>query len=78
MLDVIIVKGENIRSTLLSIFEFLKLEHLEEPKDIIHFSSSDFTVEYLDSTLNSDIDGEVGPISPVHISCIKSGLKIIY
>lgn len=78
LLDIIIVKGENIRSTLLSIFEFLKLEHLEEPKDIIHFASSDFTVEYHDSTLNSDIDGEVGPVSPVHISCIKNGIKIIY
>lgn len=78
LLDVIIVKGENILSTFLSLFEFLKLEHLEEPKDIIHFKSSDFVVKYLDSSLNSDIDGEVGPKSPVHISCIKNGLKIIY
>lgn len=78
LLDVIIVKGENIFSTFLSLFEFLKLEHLEKPKDIIHFKSSDFTVEYLDTTLNSDVDGELGPKSPIHISCIKNGLKIIY
>lgn len=78
LLDVIIVKGENIRSTLSSLLAFLKLEHLEKPKDIIHFTTSDFTVEYSDSSLESDIDGEVGPTSPIHISCIENGLKMIY
>lgn len=78
LLDVIIVKGENIRSTLSSLLAFLKLEHLEKPKDIIHFTTSDFTVEYSDSSLESDIDGELGPTSPIHISCIENGLKIIY
>ena len=78
LLYVIIVKGENIRSTLSSLLAFLKLEHLEKPKDIIHFTTSDFTVEYSDSSLESDIDGEVGPTSPIHISCIENGLKIIY
>lgn len=78
LLDVIIVKGENIRSTLSSLLAFLKLEHLEKPKDIIHFTTSDFTVEYNDSSLESDIDGEVGPTSPIHISCIENGLKMIY
>lgn len=78
LLDIIIVKGENIRSTLLSLFEFLKLEHLEKPKDIIHFKSSNFKVEYTDSKLSSDIDGEPGPSSPIEIRCIKNGLKLIY
>lgn len=78
LLDVIIVKGENIRSTLSSLLAFLKLEHLEKPKDIVHFTTSDFTVEYSDSSLESDIDGEVGPTSPIHISCIENGLKMIY
>lgn len=78
LLDVIIVKGENIRSTLSSLLAFLKLEHLEKPKDIIHFTTSNFTVEYSDSSLESDIDGEVGPASPIHISCIENGLKMIY
>lgn len=78
LLDVIIVKGENIRSTLSSLLAFLKLEHLEKPKDIIHFTTSDFTVEYSDSSLESDIDGELGPTSPIHISCIENGLKMIY
>ena len=78
LLDVIIVKGENIRSTLSSLLAFLKLEHLEKPMDIIHFTTSNFTVKYNDCSLESDIDGEVGPKSPIHISCIKNGLKIIY
>ncbi|WP_286033835.1 YegS/Rv2252/BmrU family lipid kinase [Fusobacterium necrogenes] len=78
LLDIIIVKGDNIRSTILSLLEFLRSEHLEKPKDIIHFKSSDFIVEYSDFKLNSDIDGEIGPISPIHVTCVKNGLKIIY
>ena len=78
LLDVIILKGENLRLALLSFFEFFKAEHLEKPKDIIHFKSESFTVEYSDKSLNSDIDGEPGPITPIHITCIKKGLKLIY
>lgn len=78
LLDVIILKGENLRLALLSFLEFFKSEHLEKPKDIIHFKSEKFTVEYFDSSLTSDIDGELGPKSPIHIACIKNGLKLIY
>lgn len=77
LLDIIIVKGENIKSTILSIFEFLRGEHLEDPKDIIHVKSSSFHVTYNDKVINTDIDGEPGPDSPIHIECIKDGLKII-
>lgn len=78
LLDVIILKGENLKLALLSFFEFFKSEHLEKPKDIIHFKSDNFTVEYSDNSLNSDIDGEIGPTTPIHIACIKNGLKLIY
>lgn len=78
LLDVIILKGENLRLALLSFFEFFKSEHLEKPKDIIHFKSEKFTVEYSDNSLTSDIDGELGPTTPIHIACIKNGLKLIY
>lgn len=78
LLDVIILKGENLRLALLSFFEFFKSEHLEKPKDIIHFKSEKFLVEYFDNSLNSDIDGEPGPTSPIEITCIKNGLKLIY
>lgn len=78
LLDVIILKGENLKLALLSFFEFFKSEHLEKPKDIVHFKSDNFTVEYSDNSLNSDIDGEIGPTTPIHIACIKNGLKLIY
>ena len=78
LLDVIILKGENLHLALLSFFEFFKSEHLEKPKDIIHFKSEKFLVEYFDNSLNSDIDGEPGPTSPIEITCIKNGLKLIY
>lgn len=78
LLDIIIIKGENIKSTILSVFEFLRGEHLEDPKDIIHVKSDSFDIKYTDPLINTDIDGEPGPVSPIHISCIKRGLKIIY
>lgn len=77
LLDIIIIKGENIKSTILSVFEFLRGAHLEDPKDIIHVKSSSFHVTYNDKVINTDIDGEPGPDSPIHIECIKDGLKII-
>ena len=78
LLDIIIIKGENIKSTILSVFEFLRGAHLEHPKDLIHIKSDEFEVKYFDSSINTDIDGEPGPTSPIKITCVKDGLKIIY
>lgn len=77
LLDLIIIKGEDIKSTILSVFEFLKGEHLENPKDIIHVKLKSFDVKYDNPLITTDIDGEPGPDSPIHIECIKDGLKII-
>ena len=77
LLDLIIIKGEDIKSTILSVFEFLRGEHLENPKDIIHVKLKSFDVKYDNPLITTDIDGEPGPGSPVHIECIKDGLKII-
>lgn len=77
-LDIIIIKGERFSSTFQSLFEFFKLEHLEDPKDIIHLKSDNFTIRFDNNLINTDIDGEAGPSSPINIQCIKNGLKIIY
>ena len=77
LLDLIIIKGEDIKSTILSVFEFLRGEHLENPKDIIHVKLKSFNVKYDNPLITTDIDGEPGPDSPIHIECIKDGLKII-
>ena len=77
LLDLIIIKGEDIKSTILSVFEFLRGEHLENPKDIIHVKLKSFDVKYDNPLITTDIDGEPGPNSPIHIECIKDGLKII-
>lgn len=77
LLDLIIIKGEDIKSTILSVFEFLRGEHLENPKDIIHVKLKSFDVKYDNPLITTDIDGEPGPDSPIHIECIKDGLKII-
>lgn len=78
VLDMLIIKGENIRTTLLSVFEFLKGAHLENPKDIIHIKSNNFKIKFNNPLIKTDIDGEVGPNSPIEIKCIEKGLKIIY
>lgn len=78
LLDIIIIKGENIKSTILSVFEFLRGAHLEHPKDLIHIKSNAFEVKYFDPNINTDIDGEPGPSSPITVTCVKDGLKIIY
>lgn len=77
LLDLVLVRGENIQRTLLSIYEFLKGSHLDDPKDIIHIQSDEFKINF-DENLKSDVDGEPAPTSPLIIKCVKGGVKIIY
>ncbi|WP_294664906.1 YegS/Rv2252/BmrU family lipid kinase [uncultured Fusobacterium sp.] len=78
LLDIIIVKGDTLTKTLTSLFQFFKSEHLEIPGSFIHFRTSYLKVSCEDKSIVTDIDGEPGPSFPLNISCIKSGIKIIY
>lgn len=52
-------------------------EHFND-KDVLYFRSEDILVELLDDDkVVSDIDGEVGPDYPLHISAIPKGVKVI-
>lgn len=78
LLDVVIIKGDTISSTLSSLFQFFKGEHLENPSGLIHFKSASLRVSCNDTAIHTDVDGEPGPDFPLEISCIASGLKLIY
>ncbi|ADO84276.1 YegS/Rv2252/BmrU family lipid kinase [Ilyobacter polytropus] len=76
LLDIVIVKAEIMTETLLSFFKFLKKEHLENPKGVIHFKTNRLSLKCNES-ISTDLDGEKGPDFPLDIQCIKNGLKIL-
>ncbi|WP_319371841.1 YegS/Rv2252/BmrU family lipid kinase [uncultured Ilyobacter sp.] len=76
LLDIVIVKAEIMTETLISFFKFLKKEHLENPKGIIHFKTDRLYLQ-CNEPISTDLDGEKGPNFPLDIQCIKEGLKIL-
>ncbi|WP_320047565.1 YegS/Rv2252/BmrU family lipid kinase [uncultured Ilyobacter sp.] len=76
LLDVVIVKAEIVTETLISFFKFLKKEHLENPKGVIHFKTDRLRLQ-CNEPISTDLDGEKGPNFPIDIQCIKKGLKIL-
>ncbi len=76
LLDIVIVKAEIMKDTLTSFFKFLKSEHLENPKGVIHFKTDRVFLQCNDS-ISTDLDGEKGPNFPLDIRCIKGALKIL-
>lgn len=76
LLDIVIVKAEIMTETLISFFKFLKKEHLENPKGVIHFRTDRLYLQCNDP-ISTDLDGEKGPNFPLDIQCIKGGLKIL-
>lgn len=75
MLDVIIFKAIPIIELIPLFVKVLKGEHLESD-NVIYFKTSDIYVESHEDIV-TDIDGERGPDFPLHIKCIKGGLKIL-
>lgn len=76
LLDVLVVKGDNIVETIRTVAHFLRRDTLHYPKDVIHVKSSDITITSLhDET--TDIDGQPGPTFPVHIVCEPHALRVI-
>lgn len=79
LLDIIIVKKDNLKNTFSSILDFLRGEHLENSVDFIHFQSKNLKITHNGvEDITTDIDGECGPLFPLEISCISNKFKIIY
>ena len=75
MLDVIMIKAVPIRETIPLFIKILKGEHLESDK-VIYFKTDDIVIESKEDIV-TDIDGEKGPDFPLHIQCIKGGIKVL-
>ncbi|MBD7910325.1 MULTISPECIES: YegS/Rv2252/BmrU family lipid kinase [Clostridium] len=74
-LDVIMIKAVAIREILPLFIKILKGEHLDSDK-VIYFKTDDILIESNEDIL-TDIDGEKGPDFPLHIQCIKGGIKVL-
>lgn len=76
LLDVVIIKAEIMAAALISFFKFLRSEHLENTKGIIHFKTDALSLQCNDG-ISTDLDGEKGPDFPLDIKCIKGALKVL-
>ncbi|KXA14050.1 lipid kinase, YegS/Rv2252/BmrU family [Fusobacterium equinum] len=79
LLDVILVKGENLLKLGNLVYNFLRGEHLEEAdkENILYFKSKALTLSS-PQEITTDIDGEAGPQLPVTITCIPKTLNILF
>lgn len=76
LLDVLIIEANNISNSIQTIHHFLTRSKGKYPKGVIHFKTDEFTLES-NTSIHFDIDGEIGPAAPLHVKCIKNGLKVI-
>jgi diacylglycerol kinase (ATP) len=74
-LDVIIFKAIPIIELIPLFVKMLRGEHLDSD-NVIYFKTNNLYVE-CNENIVTDIDGEKGPDFPLHIKCIKGGLKIL-
>lgn len=76
LLDVLILRGDNVGDTIRMIFHFLGGMGREYPHGVVHFKTKKLTVSSHDR-LAVDIDGEGGITFPLEIECIEGGIKVI-
>lgn len=74
-LDVIMIKAVAIIEILPLFIKILRGEHLDSDK-VIYFKTNDVVIES-NEDIATDIDGEKGPEFPLHIKCIKGGIKVL-
>ena len=76
LLDVLIIRGENIMESIKNVFHFLvRKKDAPYPTDIVYFQTRRLHIENDQPT--SDIDGEKGPDFPLDIECLPASLPII-
>lgn len=76
LLDVLIVKGDNIGETIKAIFHFLSRRTTKYPAGIVHFKTDRLRITSPDRII-TDVDGEPGPLLPVEITCLNRKLRVI-
>lgn len=76
LLDVLIIKGDNIVETIRMVTTFLRRPSSHYPKDIVHIRSGNMNI-YSERNESTDMDGESGPSFPLNIICEPGGLKVL-
>ncbi len=76
LLDMLIVKGDNIVEGLRTAAGYIRPSSGHYPKDIVHLRSSELTIHSMNGE-STDMDGEAGPGFPVRIECEPCGLKVL-
>ncbi len=76
LLDILLIKGDNIGDSIQMILHFLSGSKQKYPKGVVHFKARSVRVE-TEGSVTFDVDGERGPIEPLDIECIEKGLKVI-
>ncbi|MDR0954571.1 MAG: YegS/Rv2252/BmrU family lipid kinase [Rikenellaceae bacterium] len=76
LLDVLIVKGDNIVETIRTVTAFLGHPQDHYPKDIVHVRSGDLHIASLHNE-TTDMDGQSGPDFPLHITCQPRALRVL-
>ena len=75
LLDMLIVRGDNIVETIRTVAGFLRRPPDHYPKDIVHVRSCDIRVASVRNEA-TDMDGECGPAFPLTITCERGGLQV--
>lgn len=76
LLDVLILKGDNVVDTIRMVFHFLGGAGRDYPKGVVHFKTRRLKVTSEES-VSIDIDGEGGVTTPVEIACVEGGIQVV-
>ena len=76
LLDVLILRGDNIVETIRAVTGYLRRPQDHYPKDIFHFRGSDIQITSLRNE-STDMDGEAGPAFPLRITCEPGALRVL-
>lgn len=77
VLDVLIIKGNNIVYTIGTLFHFLMQRRGNYPEDVVYFRTNRLKVHIDGENVATDIDGEAGGKFPLDVECLPGGLKVI-
>lgn len=77
MLDVLIIKGDNIVYTIGTLFHFLFQRKGNYPDDVVYFRTNKLKVSLDGENVATDIDGEEGGGFPLEVECLYRNLNVI-
>lgn len=77
VLDILIIKGNNIVYTIGTLFHFLFQRKGNYPDDVVYFRTNKLKVSLEGENVATDVDGEEGGGFPLEVECLHKGLNVI-